>query len=304
MQNQTSSAYRFSRTGSSSGTGSAKLSPREPVRENRFARTGTGGTFWWLLWIVIAAGSFILSALFWTWFLQMVLGEIKGPLPTILWAGAVFGSWLVTMIPIIRAKERYWNRLSSQDETNVTWWIGWIALTIATFFASAGFWTWFLAREGKTIHETANARFWVFSVFGTWMVALVPLIVVMYQKVDRAYEMARKRREESEGKQARPKTVFIDYSKRLLDDTLAQKLKKIPATLRRGRERGHLVTAVLKDGRRFSNLFVANHKEVLGIYGHENLPFDVKEIVDVEPTEVEKVAGFNEEGWLRLDGRG
>lgn len=231
--------------------------------------------------------------------MSALLGEIQGPAYTVLWASAVFGSWLITMIPIIRAKERYWNRLSQNDETNVTWWIGWIALTIATFFASAGFWTWFLAKQGKTIHDTATARTWIFAVFGTWMAALVPLIVVMYQKVDRAYEKARERREE---KQPRPRAIYLDPAKRMLTDPLAFKLKKMPVTLKRGRNAGHLVTAVLKDGKKFENVFVANYREVLGIYGEEKLPFEVEEVVDLEPTHLEKAA-FTEENWLRLDGR-
>lgn len=255
------------------------------------------------MWIVIAVGSFVFSAVFWTWLLGAFFGEIEGPFATVLWASAVFGSWLITMIPIIRAKERYWNRLDRQDETHVVWWIGWIALTIASFFASAGFWTWHLARAGKSIHETANARLWIFSVFGTWMIALLPLIVVMYRKVDRAYENARRQREQTEGKRPRPKTLFIDPALRILEEPLKQKLKRWPATLKSGAERGHLVTAILKDGRRFPNVFVVNGREVLGIYGCEALPFEVKEIADLELNDLEKVPAFTESGWLRLDGR-
>ncbi|MBI4115533.1 MAG: hypothetical protein HY447_03050 [Candidatus Omnitrophica bacterium] len=264
-------------------------------------RKQKGGFFWWLLWIAVTIGSFILSAIFWTWFVTLVFGEIQGFALTILWVGAVFGSWLVTMIPIIRAKERYWNRLSSEDETNVTWWIGWIALTIATFFVSTGFWTWFFARNGGNIHNLSSARNWIFAVFGTWMVALVPLIVIMYQKVDRAYEKARAKREEAP--QPRPKTVYIDPLKRLLNESLSQRLKQIPVTLKRGGQTGHLVTAVLKDGRRFQNVFVANGREVLGIYGKDKLPFEIQDIIDLEPMELEKVGVFSEENWLRLDGR-
>lgn len=262
-----------------------------------------GGFFWWLLWIVIAIGSFILSAVFWTWFLGNFFGEIEGTPQTILWAGAVFGSWLVTMIPIIRAKERYWNRLSRQDETHVTWWIGWIALTIAAFFVSAGFWTWFLARQGKTIHETANARFWIFSVFGTWMIALVPLIVVMYQKVDRAYENARLRREAGEDKRPRPKTVYLDPAKRLLGNSLVEKLRGVPPTIKKSSMAGHLVTVTLKDGRRFPNVFVAGGREVLGIYDCIQLPFEAGDIVALEPADLDRLPEFKEESWLRLDGR-
>ena len=264
---------------------------------------GKGGFFWWLLWIAIAIGSFIFSAIFWTWFITNFFGEIKGTPLTILWTSAVFGSWLLTMIPIIRAKERYWNRLSREDETNVTWWIGWIALTIATFFASAGFWTWFLAKNGGSIQDPGAAQRWVFSVFGTWMIALLPLIVVMYQKVDRAYENARLRREEKADQKPKSKTIFIDPSKRILADPLIQKLKKIPATINRGASAGHLVTAVLKDGRKFENVFVANRSEVLGIYGRNNLPFEAKEIVDFEPVNLDQLPFFSEEDWLRLDGR-
>ena len=135
------------------------------------------------------------------------------------------------------------------------------------------------------------------------MIALVPLIVVMYQKVDRAYENARRQREQTEGKRPRPKTVWIDPAKRILEEPLKQKLKHLPVTLKSGGQRGHLVTAILKDGRRFSNVFVSNGQEVLGIYGCETLPFEVKEITDLELDNLEKTPAFTEEGWLRLDGR-
>lgn len=268
-----------------------------------FGTKPKGGFYWWLLWIAIAVGSFIFSAIFWTWFIPTALGEIKGPGLTILWASAVFGSWLLTMIPIIRAKERYWNRLSQQDETHVTWWIGWIALTIATFFASAGFWTWFFAKGGRSIQEPGRAAHWVFAVFGTWMVTLIPLIIVMYQKVDRAYENARLRREENQTALPRPKSIYLDLSKRKLPASLIQKLKKCPPTLKKGSHLGHLVSVILKDGQRFENVFVANRTEILGIYGHDSLPFESDQVRDLEPADLEKVVSFTEQNWLRLDGR-
>ena len=278
------------------GYTAAKQHPQGTAREKK------GGFYWWLLWIVLAIGTFIFSAVVWTWLISNFFGEIQGTPLTILWASAVFGSWLLTMIPIIRAKERYWNRLSQDDETNVTWWIGWMALTIASFFASVGFWTWFFAKNGANVQNSAAAAKWVFAVFGTWMVALLPLIVIMYQKVDRAYEKARLRREEAETSQSkRAKTLYVHPSERALRDPLIQKLKQIPPTLKRGRQAGHLVTAVLKDGRKFENVFVVNRSEVLGIYGYDQLPFEVKEISDLEPAE--KFPAFSEENWLRLDGR-
>jgi len=263
-----------------------------------------GGFFWWLLWIAVAVGSFLLSAIFWTWLITQGVGEIRGTPLTILWTSAVFGSWLLTMIPIIRAKERYWNRLSQEDETNVTWWIGWMALTLAAFFASAGFWTWFFAKSGGNIKEPGAAARWVFAIFGTWMAALLPLIIVMYQKVDRAYEKAREQREKNENQTPRPKTIYVDPLKRRLPESLVQKLEGIPATIKKGRQAGHLVQVVLRDGRRFENVFVANRSEVLGIYGYDTLPFEGEEIADLEPIKLEKLTSFSEEHWLRLDGRG
>ena len=264
-----------------------------------------GGFFWWLLWIAVAIASFIFSAILWTWLITNLAGEIKGTPLTILWVSAVFGSWLLTMIPIIRAKERYWNRLSEEDETNVTWWIGWIALTIATFFVSAGFWTWYLAKSGGSIQDPGAAGRWVLAVFGTWMIALLPLFVIMYQKVDRAYEKARLRREAGEDTKPKPRSIYVDPSKRMLEEKFVQKLKRTAPTLKRGRTGGHLVNAILKDGRKFENVFVVNEKEILGIYGCVQLPFEVKDIVDLEPVSLEeKVPAFSESGWLRLDGRG
>jgi hypothetical protein len=191
--------------------------------------------------------------------------------------------------------------LSQEDETNVTWWVGWMALTIAAFFVSVGFWSWFFAKQGGNIQDPGAAARWVFAVFGTWMLALLPLFIVMYQKVDRAYERARARREENQ--LPGPKAIYIDPAKRMLQDSLAQKLKQWPATIKKGRQAGHLVTAVLKDGRRFENIFVANAREVLGIYGQTDLPFEVSEIADFEAVNLEKIPSFSEENWLRLDGR-
>lgn len=194
----------------------------------------------------------------------------------------------------------------TKSKGGFAWWLLWIALTIATFFASAGFWTWFYALGGGSIQDPGAAPRWVFSVFGTWMIALIPLMIVMYQKVDQAYENARLRREEREGKEEnrqRPKAVYLDPTKRFLESSLIQKLKKMPPTLKRSGHSGHLVTAILKDGRRFANVFVANQSEVLGIYGYNNLPFEGKDIVDVEPADLDQALFFSEENWLRLDGR-
>lgn len=262
-----------------------------------------GGVTWWLLWIVIAMGSFICSAVVWTWLLETFFGNIQGSVLTLLWVGAVFGSWLLTMIPVIRAKERYWNRLTSQDETSVTWWIGWMGLTIASFFVSTGFWTWWFARTGVSLRESGATAHWVFAVFGTWMLALLPLMVSMYRRVDRAYEKARLAREAKEAEPHLRKTVYVEPGRRNLRDPLISKLKQYPPTIKKGRQSGHLVHATLKDGRRFENIFVANRREILGIYGCENLPFDAEDIADLDLVPRESLPRFDESGWLRLDGR-
>ena len=69
---------------------------------------------------------------------------------------------------------------------------------------------------------------WVTAVFGTWMVFLVPLIIVMYNKVDKAYEDARITREtstfEKTKNQFNIRSVLIDESKRQLNPGLSKKL--------------------------------------------------------------------------------
>src|SRR5205823_2536522 len=79
----------------------------------------------------------------------------------------------------------------------IFWWVVWITLTIASFFLAAAFWTPVIASKFGSIRETRTSVIWIVAVFGTWMAALVPLIIVMYSKVDKAYEDARLRREKA-----------------------------------------------------------------------------------------------------------
>ncbi len=189
-------------------------------------------------------------------------------------------------------------------QNTVLWWVGWIALTIVTFFASAWFWTGIVARHVGTMDVPAARYIWVAAVFGSWMVFLVPLVILMYNRVDKAYEDARIAREstafEKARKEFRVRTVRIDDRDRLLAKELAQKLKKLPEAVKGG----HLVTAILKDGRRIENVFVLGGKDVLGVYGIEKMSFAVKDIVDVAPADLDRLPPFETEGWLRLDGVG
>ena len=85
--------------------------------------------------------------------------------------------------------------MNASKEHPVLWWIGWIALTIVAFFIPCYAWTKFFAMHAGTMDKPGMPALWVTAVFGTWMIFLVPLIIVMYNKVDRAYEDARNARE-------------------------------------------------------------------------------------------------------------
>lgn len=196
---------------------------------------------------------------------------------------------------------------TKKSNATILWWVGWIVLTIGSFFVACYFWTWLIAERVGSIKNEGVTVLWVSTVFGTWMVFLLPLIIVMYNKVDRAYEDARMKREamelrrkETEGQStaSRLRVQCIEESRRLLRDELRKKVKKFPEAIRGG----HLVTAVLRDGRRFDHVFVAGQREVLGMYGVEKLPFDIQEIVDFEPADLDRLPAFSSEQWLRLDG--
>ncbi len=196
---------------------------------------------------------------------------------------------------------------ANKNNATILWWIGWIVLTIGSFFVACYFWTWFIAEHMGSIKNEGVTVMWVTAVFGTWMVFLLPLIIVMYNKVDKAYEDSRIKREAMELKRKeapggaagdRVRMQFVEESRRLLRDELRKKVKKFSETIKGG----NLVTAVLRDGRRFENVFVAHQKEVLGIYGVGKLPFDIQEIADFEPADLDHLPMFSPGQWLRLDG--
>jgi len=123
----------------------------------------------------------------------------------------------------------------------------------------------------------------------------------MYWKVDKAYEDARIIREKKAEKFKDPikiKAVFVKQSARKLPRAISKKLKNVPRTIRDG----HLVTAILKDGRKMENVFIARSKELLGIYDQTELTFEGADLVDVEPTDIAHPPDFTQKIWLRLDG--
>jgi len=177
----------------------------------------------------------------------------------------------------------------------ILWWIAWIVLTIVSFFIAAAVWTPIIAHHFGSIRETKAAVWWVGSVFSTWMVILVPLIIVMYQKVDKAYEDARNKREKAA---MRFRSIHIESSKRELNPEVSKKLASLSETI----EGGHLITAILKDGRRISNVFISDHKEITGIYDASELTFEGRDVVGIEPVNWEQPPHFLAMNWLRLDG--
>ncbi|OGW82453.1 MAG: hypothetical protein A3C47_03720 [Omnitrophica bacterium RIFCSPHIGHO2_02_FULL_51_18] len=192
----------------------------------------------------------------------------------------------------------------NEGQSTVLWWIGWILLTILSFFVSCYFWTGFIAKNVGGMDKPGVPVLWVTAVFGSWMVLLVPLIVLMYSKVDKAYEDARIARETAALDKAktafRVRSVFVEPKKRILTKALSQKLKQFPETLKKA----HLVTATLKNGRRVENVFVVYRREVLGVYDRDSLDFEIKDIADLERADLGRLPDFKSEKWLRLDGIG
>jgi len=189
----------------------------------------------------------------------------------------------------------------SAKEHPVLWWVGWIVLTILSFFVSCYFWTGFIAKHVGPMEQNGVPILWVAAVFGTWMVLLVPLIVVMYNKVDRSYEDARNRREtEKQKKRASQRGLLasdVPVSRRLLPKSIQKKLKKLPRTLRQGQ----LVALKFRDGSRLENVFVLAHEEIVGLYGREDFPFDAQDVVDAELLDPAKTQPIEAEKWLRFE---
>ena len=189
-----------------------------------------------------------------------------------------------------------------KGESTVLWWVGWIFLTVISFFISCAFWTATIAAHAGNMHKPGVPILWVTAVFGSWMVLLVPLIVVMYNKVDRAYEDARIARETDKLNKARnesrARSISVETSKRALPREFTQRLGRSPETIRGG----HLVTVALKDGRKVENVFVAGKKEILGIYNAEDMTFSANDIADLIPADLDRLPLFEAQKWLRLDG--
>ena len=192
--------------------------------------------------------------------------------------------------------------MSRNKEYTVFWWIGWIVLTIATFFIAHSIWTPFIAKHVGPMSKPGVPVLWVAAVFGTWMVFLVPLIVVMYNKVDRAYDEAREGREKRAAELLSSRfpvrALELEMKRLLLPQDLRKKLKRLPKTLKQGQ----LVHLSFKDGRRLENAFVFEGEEIVGVYGRTDFPFDAREAVEAQLIDPAETQPVDYARWLRLKG--
>jgi len=121
------------------------------------------------------------------------------------------------------------------------------------------------------------------------------MIVFMYQKVDKAYEDARIRREQNAN---RFRSILVPEEKRRIPENLSQKLASFPPTV----NGGHLVNITLKDGTAVQNIFISECREVLGIYDAREMNFSGSDILDLELVNMQTPPAFLTTSWLRLDG--
>ena len=194
--------------------------------------------------------------------------------------------------------------MSNSKEHPILWWLGWITLTIVAFFIPCFGWTRFFASHAGTMQDPGMPALWVSAVFGSWMVILVPLIILMYNKVDRAYEDSRNTRErqahELLSSRFPVKAISVDEAKLTLPKALQKKLKRLPKTLKRGQ----LVSLDFKDGRKLENVFVFEGEDIVGVYGVGDFPFDAREAVNATLMDPGQSVPADYDRWLRLKIRG
>lgn len=246
----------------------------------------------WIQWILWFAGSLIIAALFWTQTLTWIFGSIQGPELTVAWAVAVFGSWFILVIPFMRKKERIWKRLNQDQEKAVDAWLlgmgGFIGILILSAFA----WSFVYRSE---ITDNGLNRGWLKAVLVTWLVAMLPFLIVMYKKADQIFRQATIRQTEKPSL----RSILVPREDRLLRDAVVQKIKSIEPAL----QDGHVVDVILNSGERVPRVFVLKEREILGIYDQEQMNFTALDVIDVEAVDSAGMNYFDASKWLRLDGR-
>ncbi len=251
------------------------------------------GFLFWLRWILWFAGSFIVAAVLWTALMRFLFGRIAGEELTITWTISVFGSWFLLVIPFMRKKEQIWKRLNDDQEKAVDAWFMGMGTFIGFLVLSAFIWSVvFKDRIGPD--PKGFDPLWVKAVLGSWLIILVPFLILMYRKADKIFSTAVERQTYV----PKFKTVAVDPVKRTLPEQWALELKGSPPTL----PKGHLVRLALKDGREIPHVFVVNAREILGVYDREIFDFEAKDIVKIEVMARKELLPYDETKWLRLDG--
>lgn len=250
------------------------------------------GFQFWLLWILGFAGSFLITAAFWTFAITRLFGSLQEPELLVTWALAVFGCWFLILTPFMRKKEQIWKRMNNDQEKATNAWLGAMGSFIAALILICLFWDWRLKDQIFSGH--GFDRTWGKYVFTSWLVMTLPFLIFLYKKADQLYKAAAARQT-----QWGPKfqTGYMEKSKRQLPDAVSAKIRNFPETLKEG----HVLNLQLKDGRKIPHVFVLRSTEVLGVYNAEKFDYDLSQVVDVEP--VSEMPAYEESRWLRLDGR-
>ncbi len=253
------------------------------------------GFWFWLRWILWFAGSFILAAQGWTLAMKKVFGAVAGRELTLTWAVAVFGSWFLLLIPFMRKKEQIWKRLNQDQENAVDTWLSAMGIFIGLLLAVAIFWSFRF--KSRILADISNGPdpLWLKAVLVSWLVLLIPFLIVMYRRADAIFKTAVARQT---GAVPQSRKLFVERSRRVLPAGIREKMERLPATL----PKGHVVTLILKDGRRIPHVFVLNSTEILGLYDRADMGFEAQQILDVEPVPSDGLPAYEETKWLRLDG--
>jgi hypothetical protein len=249
------------------------------------------GFLFWLRWIFLFAGSFVASALVWTRLFKWIFTAVDGPELTLTWVIAVFGSWFLLVIPFMRKKEQIWKRLNDDQEKAVDAWLFCMGLFLAVLVVTALAWAWIFR---AAIADDGMNGGWAKAVFATWLVALLPFLVLMYKQADSLFKTAEARQTP---RAPRFRSLYVEREKRLLPAGLEARLKGVRPTL----ANGHLVTLTLKTGEKVPHVFLANGREIMGLYDRAALDFAPQDVVDLQKTPEREILPFEEEKWLRLD---
>jgi hypothetical protein len=229
--------------------------------------------------------------MFWTAVMKRLFGVIDGTELTVTWIVSVFGTWLMLVIPFMRKKEQIWKRLNTDQERAVDAWLLGMGSFLGFLALSSLFWSWHYREE---LHSSAGLNgAWAKAVAGSWLGALIPLLVYLYKRADAIFLDASAR----QGFIRRYRTAPVTREKRLLAPSVAARLKEVPETL----QGGHVVTARLKNGQTVENVFVYGTDEILGVYDREVMGFAGADVVAVEPVDMSRLPAYEESRWLRVD---